>query len=233
MLDDKEKLLKKNRLFTIRKNKKALTAYEKAKRFYFAFSVLFSFALVCAFYFTSDFSKIYRITVSGNEYLKSEEIIAQSGLNEDSSFLLMLPWRAEKKIRENHLIDTAKVKRLPGRLVEIEVSEKKIVGYAPENGLNVLILEDGERVGVTRQDMYLIANAPIIQGFDEEELLLLTVSSFGGGGGGGGGGGIPFPFPATTLIDVSTFAAFPVTFGGGVGLGLGGGVDFTGGLIVG
>ncbi len=173
MLDDKEKLLKKNRLFTIRKNKKALTAYEKAKRFYFAFSVLFSFALVCAFYFTSDFSKIYRITVSGNEYLKSEEIIAQSGLSEDSSFLLMLPWRAEKKIRENHLIDTVKVKRLPGRLVEIEVSEKKIVGYAPENGLNVLILEDGERLGVTRQDMYLIANAPIIQGFDEEELSTL------------------------------------------------------------
>ena len=54
------------------------------------------------------------------------------------------------------------------------MKEKKIVGYAPENGLNVLIVDNGEKIGIGKDQMYLIASGPIIEGFDEEGLVTLA-----------------------------------------------------------
>ena len=173
MLDDKE-LLNKNTLFNVRKNRKEKTAYEKAKNFYFVLSIILSLFIIGLTYFISDVSDIYRITVDGNEYLKDEEIISLSGLSEHSKYILINPKKAERAIRENELIESASVKRLEGRLVRIEVKEKKIVGYAMENGLNVLILEDGERIGLSKENLYLISSGPIITGFDEEEMKTLV-----------------------------------------------------------
>ena len=174
MLDDKEKLLKKNRLFSIRRNRKEKTAYEKARTFYFFLSVFLCLLLIGVIYFCSDISNVYRIVVEGNVYLKDEDIIEASGLSDRSKYLLILPPQIEKRIRQNSLIEDAQLKLLDGRLVRISVSEKKIVGYAPENGLNVLILANGERVGISKNNMYLITCGPIIEGFAEEELNTLA-----------------------------------------------------------
>ena len=174
MLDDKEKLLKKNRLFSIRRNRKEKTAYEKARTFYFFLSVFLCLVLIGLVYFLNDVSSVYRIAVEGNVYLKDEDIIEVSGLSDRSKYLLILPPRIENRIKENSLIEDAEVKLMEGRLVKIRVSEKKIVGYAPENGLNVLILADGERVGISKNNMYLITCGPIIEGFTEEELNTLA-----------------------------------------------------------
>ena len=174
MLEEKESLLKKNRLFDIRRYKKDSTAYEKAKDLYFAITIVVCFLLVVWTYLLSDASHIYRITVEGNTYLKDEDVIALSSLSEKERFYLTIPSLVEKRIKKDPLIASADVKLLPGRLVRISVEEKKIVGYAPENGLNVLILEDGERVGISKERMYLIACAPIIEGFDEKGVELLV-----------------------------------------------------------
>ncbi len=174
MLDDRERLLKKNPLFKIRKDKKEKSTLERAKRFLFPFLILFCLLLIGLIYYWSDASKVYRITVEGNDYLKDEEIIALSGLGEDSRFLSIVPSLVEKKIEKKPLIEEAKVSLLEGRLVKIAVKEKKIVAYVPENGMSVLVLEDGERVGLSRQEMYLIASAPIVQGFDERGMEQLV-----------------------------------------------------------
>lgn len=174
MLDEKEKLLKKNRLFSIRRNRKVKTAYEKVRTFYFFLSVFFCLVLIGMIYFLNDVSNVYRIVVEGNVYLKDEDIIEASGLSDRSKYLLVLPFQAEKRIERNSLIESADVRLMEGRLVRISVSEKKIVGYAPENGLNVLILADGERVGISKDNMYLITNGPIIEGFAEDELNILA-----------------------------------------------------------
>lgn len=173
MLDDKENLLEKNRLFNIRKYKKASSAYEKAKNLYFALSILLSLILIVLIYFLSSASDIYRITVEGNVYLKDEDIIQASGLDTEDKFFLTFPSAIRKRIEKDPLIAKADVSLMRGRLVRINVEEKKIVAYAPENGLNVLILADGSRVGISKQNMYLIAKAPIVEGFDEQELELL------------------------------------------------------------
>ena len=174
MLDDKEKMLKKNRLFSIRRNRKEKTAYEKARTFCFFLSVFLCLVLIGLVYFLSDISNVYRIAVEGNVYLSNEDIIEASGLSDRSKYLLVLPPRIERRLTQNSLIESADVKLLEGRLVKISVSEKKIVGYAPENGLNVLILADGERIGISKDNMYLITSGPIIEGFAEEELNTLA-----------------------------------------------------------
>ena len=173
MLDENEKLPKENSLFSIRKYTKEKTAYEKAKNFYFALSIILSLLIIGSIYYFSSASDIYRIAVEGNEYLKREAILAQSGLTEDTKFLLFLPYRVERSVEELPLVKDAKVKRMEGRLVQITVEEKKIVGYIQENGLNVLLMSEGEKIGIGKNDMYLIGEGPIIEGFSEEELTTL------------------------------------------------------------
>ncbi len=167
-------MLKKNRLFSIRRNRKDKTAYEKARNYYFFLSVFLCLVVICLVYFFSDLSNVYRIVVDGNVYLKDEDVIEASGLSDRSKYLLVLPMCVEKRIEQNSLIENAEVKLMEGRLVKISVSEKKVIGYAPENGLNVLILADGERIGISKDNMYLIASGPIIEGFTEDELSMLA-----------------------------------------------------------
>ena len=112
--------------------------------------------------------------MDGNIYLKDEDIIQMSGLSEKSKYLLVMPFQVREKIKKNELIEDVKVERLEGRLIKISVKEKKIVGYAPENGLNVLIVDNGEKIGIGKDQMYLIASGPIIEGFDEEGLVTLA-----------------------------------------------------------
>ena len=168
MLDDKEKLLQKNTLFTIRRNQRQTSAYEKARNTYFVLSILLCLFLIAGIYFISGASNIYRIAVTGEHYLKKEDIIELSGLSRNSKYLLAIPMQIENRIKKDPMIKDVKVRRLEGRLVQIEVEEKKVIGYTPENGLNVLLLEDGEKVGIGKERMYLIAYGPFIEGFDEE-----------------------------------------------------------------
>ena len=173
MLDEKEKLLEKNSLFNLRKYMKKRTAYEKARSFYFGLSLFLSLLIICVIYFLSDVSNVYRITVTGNDYLKSEDIIAQSGLNYKSKFMLVITKKAEKSIKKNPLIEKVNVKKKEGRLIQIEVKEKTIIGYTMENGLNVLLLDDGEIIGIGKADLYLISSGPLIEGFDEDKRAVL------------------------------------------------------------
>ena len=103
MLEEKESLLKKNRLFDIRRYKKDSTAYEKAKDLYFAITIVVCFLLVVWTYLLSDASHIYRITVEGNTYLKDEDVIALSSLSEKERFYLTIPSLVEKRIKKDPL----------------------------------------------------------------------------------------------------------------------------------
>ena len=170
MLDEKEKLLKKNSLFSLRKKRKKATAYEKAKVLCCTVAVFLSLTIIGLIYFISDVSNIYHIDVRGNYYLSDKDILTLSGLDRDSKYLFTIPFVIEKRIKENNIIEECKVSLLDNRLVRIEVQEKKIIGYALENGLYVLVLNNGERSGLNNDNLYLISKVPLIEGFDDEEL---------------------------------------------------------------
>lgn len=170
MLDEKQKLLKKNILLNLRKNKKVATAYEKAKSLWCLVAVFLSLVIIGLIYFLSDASNIYHVTVEGNYYLKDEDVLALSGLDDQHKYLFTIPFIVEKRIKENSIIEDCHVTLLNNRLVKIEVKEKKIVGYALENGLYVLVMKNGERSGLNNTNLYLISKVPLIEGFNEDEL---------------------------------------------------------------
>ena len=170
MLDEKEKLLKKNILFNLRKNKKVATAYEKAKALWCTVAVFLSLLIIGTIYFISDASNIYRIAIDGNYYLSEKDILELSGIDDRSKYLFTIPFVVEKRIKENSIIEDCHVSLLDNRLVRIEVKEKKIVGYALENGLYVLVMADGERSGLNNENLYLITRLPLIEGFDDQEM---------------------------------------------------------------
>ena len=173
MLDEKQKLLKRNSLFNLRKNRKVATAYEKAKAFWCTVAVFLSLVIICLIYFISSSSNIYHISVEGNYYLNDRDIVELSGLSDRSKYLLTLPFMVEKKIKKNSIILDCKVSLLEKRLVKITVKEKKIVGYALQNGLYVLVMDDDERLALTNDNLYLISKVPLLEGFNEQELVLI------------------------------------------------------------
>ena len=173
MLEDKQELLKNNALLDLRKKKKTASAYEKAKRLFFSLAILLGLLIISAAYFLSPYSRIYRITVDGNFYLKDSDIIALSGLSDDSCFLFTIPYLVERKIEEDPLILKAKVTPGDDRLVNISVEENRIIGYGLQAQGNVLILADYTMVELNNDNIYLITKVPIIEGFSMDDLILL------------------------------------------------------------
>lgn len=173
MLNEKRNLLDKNALLKIRRNRKIGTINEKKKRLALILSVFLSLLLMAAVYLLSSDSKIYRITVEGNSYLKENDIITLSGLTKEDRFLLTIPSVIEKRIEKDPLIEDCDVSLLNGRLVRITVKEKKIIGYLLDQGESVLLLETDERIPIEKERLYLISKVPIIEGFSNEDLVLL------------------------------------------------------------
>ena len=174
MLDEsKEKLLNKNSLFNLRKSKKEATAYEKSKNIWCVVAVFLSLVIIGLVYFLSNVSNIYHITIEGNVYLKDEDILELSGISEESKFLLVSPATIKRRIKENNLIDECNVTKENDRLVRISVKEKKVVGYALENGLYVLVMDNDERLALTGDNLYIVGKVPLLEGFNEEELILI------------------------------------------------------------
>ena len=173
MLEQKENLLDKNALLGIRRQKKEQSRYEKARHVTYVISTLLSLVIIGLVYFMSDVSNVYRITVRGNSYLSDEDIIELSGITTKDKYLFVLPFMAEKKVEAHELIGDCRIRRLDGRLVEIDVEEKKAIAYQENvNGIE-LILRDNERIVLEDRYRYLINYVPVIEGFDEEETKLI------------------------------------------------------------
>lgn len=173
MLEEKEKIISKNILLNLRRNKKEATAYEKAKVLWCIVAVFLSLLLIGLIYFLSDASNIYHIDVEGNKYLSTQSIIEESKLTKNSKYILTIPFVIENRIKDNPLVEDCKVTLNDKRLVQIEVVEKKIVGYILENGLYELVTGSNEKISLNNDNLYLIGTVPLIEGFNEEDLITL------------------------------------------------------------
>ncbi len=173
MLEEKKALLNKNALFGLRRNKKELSAFDSGKRFCFITSILFGFLIIAITYFCLDVSSVYHISVTGNHYLNDQDVVSLSRLSTSDRYLFVIPYQVEKRVKENPLINECKVEMKDGRLIKINVEEKKLIGYMPENGLNVVISESDDHIAIDKDNFYLISKLPLIEGFSPEELILI------------------------------------------------------------
>jgi len=173
LLEEKKKLLDRNTLFAIRADQRGKDKLQRYKNICFFFSVLSGIILLLVFYLLSDQSDIYRISVKGNHYLNKQQIIEESGLDNDHKFLLTFPYSVEQKLKKNLLIRDCKVSLLDHRLVEIEIEEKKLIAYGIEDNQTLLYLETGESYPLNSDEMYLILKVPFIEGFSQDDIILI------------------------------------------------------------
>ena len=171
MLDqNKKEILENNYVLNKRKDAKTKSTFRLIKKRCFLIGILFGFVLLCALYLISDLSNIYRISVDGNVYLKDEDIIELSELNDSSKFLLTIPKKIETKLTSSPYIEEAKVSLLDDRVVNITVKEVKQVGYIFEDGTSNILLINGDRVLLDENNYYLIEKIPAILGYNKEQL---------------------------------------------------------------
>lgn len=170
---DSKKILEKNDFLNERKNAKLSNNFEKSKRKLLVLSVFLCIGIIAAIYLLTDVSNIKAITVEGNIYLKDGDIIALSELNTSSKYIFTNSDTIESRIKTNTLIDDCVVTKTDEQTVVISVNEKKAIGYALEEGQNVLILVDDSRVVLNKENLYLIQMVPLIEGFSKDEIILI------------------------------------------------------------
>ena len=173
MLDEKKKILENNDFLNERKNAKILSKYDKAKRRNLILSVLIGLIIIGTLYLVLDVSNIKGISIDGNIYLKSEDIINLSGITTKNKYIFTSPSKVEENVKTNPLIDTCNVEKLDDQTIKITVTEKKPIGYTFEENENVLILSDDSRLILTKANLYLIEKVPLIEGFNKDKLILI------------------------------------------------------------
>ena len=169
--ENKKKILESNYYLNKRSDARKKTKFIAAKHRYFIISIILGLIILAALYFTSAKTNIFHIAISGNHYLKDEDIIKMSGLNLNDKFLLVSKNKTCKKLTDNPLIQSCQLEKRDGHLINIHVEEEKQIAYAFEDQKAVLILANDERIELDIDNMYLIENIPLIQGYNKEQLL--------------------------------------------------------------
>ena len=168
MLNDNKELFDNNYYLNERENKKKKTKFAEDSIVIYFLAAFFSLVIIIVIYFISPYSRTFKVAVSGNIYINSEDIIKEAEVND--FFLFVSSNATKKRLEDNPLIKEAKVNKLNGNIVSIEVEEEKQIGYIYEDNESKLLLINGERVVINKNNMYLIDKVPLIVGYSKEEL---------------------------------------------------------------
>lgn len=169
MLNDERKDILANNYFLNKvKDGRKRIKFDRDGMTVFVFSFVVSLIIIAFLYALSPYSKTHEIIVTGNHYLKDEDVIAKASLSK--YFLLTNPTVKENELEEDLLIETASIEMLNDNVVKIEVNEVKQIGYIYEDNESKLLLINDDRVSLTKENMYLISKVPLITGYNKEEL---------------------------------------------------------------
>ena len=125
--------------------------------------------LFVIFLLFSSESKIFDITVSGNIYFDEQDVKKIGDVNDN--YFLNVPFLIENRLKKHPLISQAKVSMLDGKVINLEIKEKKIVGYRlNDEGAFEAICSDGSLYTLKDNEIYLISNAPQISIANEDKL---------------------------------------------------------------
>ena len=124
----------------------------KLKRFFLTMvllGLLFSVGFLIA---TMPVKNIY---VKGNNYVSEDEIISASGIDLESSFLLINSKSIIKKIKKNEFIKKVKIYKKIGNKLILSVNEYKILCLDNDNNL---VLENGKVL----ENKYNLTDIPVM-----------------------------------------------------------------------
>lgn len=169
--EDVEMIFAKKR--RIRNNEEYRNAQPKLIRA----AVLFCIACIITAYFLLPGNRVYALSISGNRYLNKKYIEELSGIGNDTYFYGAVPLIIEKKLKEEPMIESCRVRLQKGNVVRIEITEKKVVGYRYYDDA-YLLYADGSESRLKSAYLNVIAEVPLIVGFDEAEQTRLLAKAF-------------------------------------------------------
>lgn len=175
MLDNRrQEVLANNYFLNKRKDGRKKIEFDHDSMIVFAIAFVSSILLIIWLYMISPYSKTFKVTVKGNNYLNDSYIIEKANLSK--YFLLTNSRKKEKELVKDPFIQDAKIRMLNGNIVEISVEEIKQIGYIFEDGESKLLLINDERIPITKDLLYLIGKVPLIEGYSKEELVIIENS---------------------------------------------------------
>ncbi len=131
--------------------------------------VAFFILVTLILYFSSSYSKINEIEVTGNQYLSSTEIVTWSEIQQDDFFITLSKKRTTEQLMEHEEIKDVTIdKKFPNKLV-INVEENGMVGYIKQDDTYLPVLESG--MIVERSATKTPTALPILYNFQQDQYL--------------------------------------------------------------
>lgn len=119
-------------------------------------------------YFFSEDSKVKVLVCTGNYYYSDQEIFSQAHIGAQTRLWLMPTFQIQNELKELELIDSVNVVRSGGRL-EIQVTEKKVIGYYVDKDKNYALTDQGKSIAIASDDLAQIIHFPLLSGFTKEQ----------------------------------------------------------------
>lgn len=129
--------------------------------------------LLVVLYFVSNKSNINEISIKGNKYLTTKQVLKEAGIDYGEKSILHPGFSISSALEKDPLIEDAKVhKTLTGR-VTIDVKEHKLVGYYDEKDQTVLVCGDGNLIKIKKGNKQF-DNIPYLHIKDKKVLIKLA-----------------------------------------------------------
>ncbi len=131
--------------------------------------ISFFILITLVVYFSSSYSQVSHIEVTGNQYLSDEEITEWSEIQGDDFFITLSKKRVTEKIEAHEEIKNVTMdKQYPNKLV-IEVEENGIIGYIKEGDVYIPVLESG--LVIKKSATKTPTALPILYNFQQDQYL--------------------------------------------------------------
>ena len=168
MLENKKEIVNSNIVVKRRSENNDKRVFKNNVFIYSFITAFVSLVLFVCFLLFSNESRIFDITVSGNCYFEDEDILEIANINDN--FFLNIPFLVENRIKNHPLIDNVRMSFLDGKVINIDVIEKKLVGYRQNNdGYFEIVTSTNETYVLKDNELYMIANVPMIDEIVDEE----------------------------------------------------------------
>lgn len=140
--------------------------------------ILFGFLFLVIFYICSSSSRVNAVHISGNHYLDDSYIKQISSCDTGDVYYLSIPLIKEWRLKNDPMIQDATVSLSNDGVINIEVTEKKAIGYRYDDDTPVILLSDNTTAQLKSEYLDIIASVPLISGFNEAEQTRLLTKAF-------------------------------------------------------
>lgn len=113
--------------------------------------------------FTSPIFSVQKILIHGNEHYTEEQIIEKINFTLEENIFLFQKKKSEKLLLEDPYIENAKIMINWPNQIQIQIGERKVVGYVPYVGTYLYIDKDGRVLETSPEHAISI---PIVQGLE-------------------------------------------------------------------